>query len=215
MLVDIILILVLALFTFIGWKRGMILTLFSLFSLIIAFFLASLFSPLTTKLVQSTGADESIQSSVYELLQDNASKGIRDAAEELPLPGFMINDIVEGASGTVDDTLKDVSVSATEVICGVIGFAIAFVVALLLLKLIKVLLKLATRLPAINKADKIGGIVAGLFSGLMCVSVFLFILSAFVYFDFPRTVMEMVEDSTLTKFLYESNLIGKFASLLF
>ena len=105
--------------------------------------------------------------------------------------------------------------SATDVICGIIGFAIAFIVALLLLKLIKVLLKLATKLPVIKQADKVGGLAAGLLSGLVSVSIFLFILSAFVYFDFPRTVMEMVEDSTLTKFLYESNIIGKFASLLF
>lgn len=215
MLVDIILILVLAIFVFIGWKRGMVLTLFSLFSLVIAFFIASLVSPLTTKLVKVTGVDESIQSSVYEILEENASKGIRDAADELPLPSFMIDDIVEGTSGTVDNTLKNVSESATDVICGIIGFAIAFVAALLLLQLIKVLLKLATKLPVIKQADKIGGIAAGLLSGLVSVSIFLFILSAFVYFDFPRTVMEMVEDSTLTKFLYESNLIGKFASLLF
>ena len=222
MLVDIILILVLALFVFIGWKRGMMLTLFSLFSLIIAFFLASLFAPVVSMGIESTGIADSIQTSlseyVYEALEDNASKGIEDAAESLPLPGFMIDDIVEGTKGNVDNTLKGVSKSiaksATSVICGMIAFAIVFVLALIALQVLKILLKLATKLPVIKQADKIGGIIAGLLSGIVSVSVFLLIISAFVYFDFPRTVMEMVEDSTLTKLLYDSNILGRFLSLM-
>ena len=82
------------------------------------------------------------------------------------------------------------------------------------MQVIKKLLKIVVSLPIVSKVDKIGGLAIGLVQGILFVLVVLLLVSALSSASFMQGTVEAIESSTLTKFIYEGNFIGKIIAAL-
>ena len=80
MLIDIVLIAILSLFIFIGWKRGLVMSVFLLGSTIVAIFLASVFSPVVATGLEKMGLPEKIAPTFSSYAEDAINEKLEEKA---------------------------------------------------------------------------------------------------------------------------------------
>lgn len=230
MLIDIIFILIVAVFIFIGWKRGFMLSVFSLVSTVVAIILASILSPVVSSWIESTAVAKSmetkftsyVETALNESMDTMTEIEIEKAVQELPLPEFLVEEIperlsdatVEMSSEAVEQISVEIGNEASKIVCGLIGFVVVFIIVIILLQIIKYVLKLTSNLPIIRQADKIGGIAFGFAEGVIFVMVVLLLVSVFSSMSQMQGLLNMIQESSLTKFAYENNFIGEIISNL-
>lgn len=226
MIVDIILVAIIALAIFIGWKRGLVMSVFLLGSTILAIILASLLSPVVSAGLEKVGLADAmspkftayVESALTEDFEEQGAPDIDAAIEKLPLPDFLSEKISENIDGTAESTISSISgkigAEAAKLVCALIAFAIIFVLVMILMQIAKVALKVVVKIPIVKQADKIGGIIVGFIQGGLFVLVVLLFISAMSSVEFMQSIVKAVEGSTLTKFLYEANFVGKIISAL-
>lgn len=226
MIVDIILIAIMAIAVFVGWKRGLVMSVFLLGATIIAIFVASVLSPVVSTGLEKLGVADAMEpkfSSVVEetLMEEYNEKGSVDvdsAIEKLPLPSFLTekisSDVNDKAEESISKISKDIGAKAAKLACAVIAFIIIFVLVIIVMQVVKIALKIAVKLPLVKQTDKIGGILVGFLQGALFVLVFLLFVSTLSSAEFMSGIVKAIENSTITAFLYESNFIGKIFSAL-
>lgn len=226
MLIDIVLIAILSLFIFIGWKRGLVMSVFLLGSTIVAIFLASVFSPVVATGLEKMGLPEKMaptfssyaEDAINEKLEEKATIKTEQAVENLPLPGFVKDKVVEKvdevAAEEVSKIADSIGMEAAKAVCALIAFVLIFVLVLILMQVVKGVLKFAVKLPLVKQVDKTAGIAVGFVQGGLLIFIALLLVSILSSFSFMQGTIEAIENSTITKFLYESNFIGKIISNL-
>lgn len=226
MLVDIILIAVLALFVFIGWKRGLVMSIFLLASTILAIFLAGVLSPVVSEGLEKLGAAEKMAPTFTEYIEDvmqeeyleKGKSNVNNATKSLPLPGFIKDKLAVNveyvAQEEISELAGDIGLRAAELVCALLAFVIVFVLVMIIMMVLKRVLKIVVKIPILKQTDQIGGIIIGFVQGALFVLVVLLVISVLASASYMHTVVEAVENSTITKFVYESNFIGKIISKL-
>ena len=226
MLVDIIIISLLALFVFIGWKRGLVMSVFLLGSTILAIFLASIFAPVVSTGLEKLGVADKlaptfsaqVEGAISEELGGNATVKVELATDKLPLPAFVKEEVAKKvdvvAAKEVSEIADSIGLEAAKIVCALIAFVIVFVLVLVLMQVAKGALKIAVNLPLVKQADKIGGIAIGFVQGALFILVALLFVSIFSSYSCMQTIVREIEKSTITNFIYESNLIGEIISKL-
>lgn len=226
MLVDIILIAVIGLAVFLGWKRGLVLSVFLLGSTILAIFLASILSPVVSMGLDKMGVAKAmtpgfssiVEESLTEEYEKSKEIDIETATEKLPLPSFLSEEISTKVDDTAEESISKISnkigSQAAGVVCSIIAFVIVFIIVMIAMQIIKAALKIVVKLPFLNRVDKIGGIIVGFIEGVLFVLVFLLFVSALSPVGFMQSAVRAIENSTITRFLYESNFVGKIISLI-
>lgn len=226
MLVDIIIIALLALFVFIGWKRGLVMSVFLLASTILAIFLASIFAPVVSTGLEKLGVADKlapkfsaqVEEAIAEELGENAVVKLEIATDKLPLPSFVKEEVVqkidEVAEAEVSEIADSIGLEAAKIVCVLIAFVIVFILVLIMMQVVKGVLKIAVSLPLVKQVDKIGGIAIGFVQGALFILVALLFISIFSSYSCMQTIVKEIEKSTITNFIYESNLIGEIISKL-
>ena len=187
---DIVMVAVLALSIFIGYKRGLIMTAFSLASVIIAVVLAQMLNPIVYNAVAATEFDEKIEQKVTAYIEDvYEEKAVpvleqkrEDIIKEAGLPSFLEKIIIESDSAalkTAENEMKKVSVAAAEFTVKLLCFVLVAVIIVILLTLLMFALKIVSKLPVIKTFNAGGGAIAGAVIGLgivyiVCVAVYAF-----------------------------------------
>lgn len=187
---DIVMVAVLALSIFIGYKRGLIMTAFSLASVIIAVVLAQMLNPIVYNAVAATEIDEKIEQKVTAYIEDvYEEKAVpvleqkrEDIIKEAGLPSFLEKIIIESDSAalkTAENEMKKVSVAAAEFTVKLLCFVLVAVIIVILLTLLMFALKIVSKLPVIKTFNAGGGAIAGAVIGLgivyiVCVAVYAF-----------------------------------------
>ena len=179
-----------ALSIFIGYKRGLIMTAFSLASVIIAVVLAQMLNPIVYNAVAATEIDEKIEQKVTAYIEDvYEEKAVpvleqkrEDIIKEAGLPSFLEKIIIESDSAalkTAENEMKKVSVAAAEFTVKLLCFVLVAVIIVILLTLLMFALKIVSKLPVIKTFNAGGGAIAGAVIGLgivyiVCVAVYAF-----------------------------------------
>lgn len=224
MLVDIIVVVLVLGFILIGWKRGFLLSIYSLFSVVIAIILACVLSSVVSSGIQKTGLPNKLETKISSYVETeltekfgaNADVNAEQAAEELPLPEFIAGKIAdsikENAAQPIQSISKSIGVKSADFVCSVIAFTLVFFIVMVAMIVIRSVLKLATKLPVIKQADTVGGILIGFAEGVLLICVLALLLSIFSSAECMRPIVSAVEGSHIAKYIYETNFIGKFIS---
>ena len=187
-IVDIVLILIILLFAILGAHKGMILTLFSLISIVLGLFggryVADLLTPPLVKqaapmlegLVQEyitvflSGADTAVQSSgiLWELLHNLMEEGL-SAAEPVA---------------------AELAAALAETIIHPVLFLVSFVLILIICWFIAHALDLVARLPVLNTLNSLGGLILGLVKGALLVIILTPLLLHFLENRIPSSLLE-------------------------
>jgi uncharacterized membrane protein required for colicin V production len=202
----------------IGMKVGLIKTVFSLISLVLALILTVWISPLVKDFISDNEKFyDSVTSKVEKMLpfDEEEAKANEQVSiiEGLKLPQSIKDSLIENNNSEV---YKELSISSfkayisnylTGIIFNALAFIITFVAILIILWIISIALDLISKLPLLNQINKTAGLLAGLVHGLIIVWLFFILLTVFGGAEFGQKALEMVEESKVLSIIYNNNFL--------
>lgn len=194
MLLDLIIVLIIVLSTFIGYKRGLVKTAIDILSFFIALVISiALYKTLGNMVINNTEIDEKIEATIISKI---TVEDLKEKYEILP------NGLVEAGENTINDMAK----SSAENIIYIGAFIILFIVLKIGLMFVKVLADLITKLPIIKQFDKTGGIIYGLIKGILIVTV-IFAVISLTSPMINEKYINTINNSVIGSLLYNHNLL--------
>ena len=175
---DIIIVCIIILCVYMGYKKGLVRTVMSFLSFIIAYIAANIFSPPLSEFLYSNWIKPAFVSGVTSKIDDIITPDIdlnKLVADKQPEFAGMVEDygvelsevdkwVSEGAtSGNVAENLVE---PVAQGVANFIAFAAVFVASLILLKILVSLMDSVAKLPVLNLLNKIGGTAVGVVYGL-------------------------------------------------
>jgi len=216
-IILLIVILILILSVLNGYRQGLIKAVFSMFIMVIALFLASQLMPVLGKALQKTPVytviNQSIESTIVSTITvptDKVTEQV-DVINELPLPGFLQNALIENNNSQIYDALgindftAYISNYLTCLILNAISFIILLIAIFIILKIIGHALNLISKLPLLNGINKIGGIVLGLVNGLIMLWIACVIITIFAGTSWAQYIFQSINDSAVLRLIYNNN----------
>lgn len=223
--IDIVLIVLLVVFVAIGFWKGFIFSVLSLFSVFINFILSlfltkpisSLFNGwgLETKLASAfaskissihTGFDTNMIGMNQEQINNHVSTTLSEG--DFPFKSMferMIDFSPEAVAHKTNLTLTDIlSKSLGNFFSLVISFTVAFLLISLVLWLIGFISKKAKQVEGIRVVDRLLGVVFGLIRGAIAISTIFTVLAFFKEDGILQTVFEYIDSSTIGSWVYEN-----------
>jgi uncharacterized membrane protein required for colicin V production len=216
---------VLAGYSFYGRQRGFIRTVFTLFSTIIALLLTSWFSPIVSKEVQK---NDKIMGFVTEKVSkvvdfDDTGSKISDQVnfiDKLPLPKSLKHTLVENnttdvyVAMAVENFEDYVSGSIARIIINAAVFLAVMLIITIGLAVLCETLNIISKLPLINGLNKTAGLLAGLLHGIIIVWIGCIILTMFSSTHLAQKMFTLINESTFLSTIYNNNLLLKFITNL-
>ena len=210
-IIDLIIVAMLAISIFLGYKKGLTKCIIKILSFVIALVVAAvLFKPVSNFIIEKTEIDDNIKQSIVNLVQDD----IQDSGEvkkDSNLPKVMVNYINETVENAVDEAKNNVVTVAAE---GIAVTTINIVVAILLFAIVRIALMfvsalstIITDLPIIKQVDKSGGILYGLVRALVIIFVIFAVISLISPMIEQTGVIENINKSVIGSILYNHNIL--------
>ena len=208
-IMDIIIIAVILLCTFIGYKKGLVGVIFKIISFFIAILVAILLSgPISNWIMENTSVAQEIEGALTEKL-------IEENVEEKEIEKEDINNtsqIVVDYINKYTTDVKNVGVRATarEITATTIRVVVIIVLYIgtkIILFFFRALVNALAELPIIKQFNKLGGTIYGLLKGILIVYVVLALLSLIAPMVNNVALFEMINSSILGNFMYNHNLI--------
>lgn len=198
-IIDILIVAFLALSVFLGYKKGFVSLAIKLCAFLIAILITFvLYRPLGNLIINTTSIDESIEDSIYNKVTETMQK---DSSGELT------NDLIESAKqGMLEQSARELAINIVYA-----GTAIVlFIIVRIILIFVNALANLIAKIPLIKQANELGGAIYGLLRGIVIIYLVLLIIY-FVGEFYPNNIAtQSINETTLTKVMYENNLFNIF-----
>lgn len=189
-LIDILLIAIILLSAFLGYKKGLVKLGTKLFAGIIAIILTIIiYKPVSGIIINKTQIDEQIRDTIIQ----NTSKAIDDKN----VSNVITNQIENEMLPTEAENISKGVVSAITAI-------ILFVIVKILLSIVISLLDFVAKLPILKQFNEIGGIIYGLLRGVLIVGICVLLMGAFTKINPESDLNDKIQNSNITKFIYEN-----------
>lgn len=211
-IVDIIIVALIVLSTFFGYKKGLTGVILKIFSFLIAVVLMlALYKPVSNFVIKNTTIDENIKAGVTEQLKklDINKESTTKEENESFVTEYINKYVNEAIEQGKEDVIEYVSDKLSIAIINVIMALIVFIVSMTVLLIISLFLKLLVKLPILRQIDKSGGIIYGILRAIIVIYVILAILSVMSAMIEDFSIIKAIEDSTIGNMMYNNNLILK------
>lgn len=202
---DIIIVLLLIISVYAGYKRGLIDVGFKLVAIIISI-LASLilYSPVTYFIINNTDVDEKIEEIIVKNGIVNAEKGNEESNELNQLIQSYAKDLaLETQNAMVQASAKPIAVK----VIGIIVMIAIFILTKIILFVLKTFTNIITKLPILKQCNEIAGLAYGLLRGFVIIYFILAIVFFVTTMIGSTIVNSVINESYVTKFLYNNNLM--------
>lgn len=224
---DFIVLAIIMVFGFIGFKIGFVLSIFKIASYFISIWISLKFYPKVADIFMETKVFENIKESILNnllmqkgVLISQTGEQVKQAAvdtivEKMPLPKFLKDDIVNRIPDPekiidINKVMEIISRELAKIIIYILSMVLLYILVRIAIVVAKYLLKGITQLPVLKQLDKLGGFALGAFEGLLTIYVIFAILMLFNSSPSFRQVYEIIETSKIAKFFYENNFIVDF-----
>jgi uncharacterized membrane protein required for colicin V production len=221
---DIVVIVLIAVFAFIGLKKGLTMSFFRVVTFFVCLFASLKLYPVLARILEKTAIFESIKNSIAgnliagQNVTASANSSVSGAAgtqamlDSLKIPGFFrksieANVLAEDGLNTLQSIADAVGGELAKIIISLISLAVIYLIIRLVIFAVSLLLKLITKLPVIKQADKLGGFIIGIFQGFLAVYALFALLMLFNANPAFAPVFKGIEDSMFAKSFYENNFI--------
>ncbi|HHW31168.1 MAG TPA: CvpA family protein [Clostridiaceae bacterium] len=221
---DFLVLAIIVLFTFIGLKKGFIISIFDIASFFISAVLSIKLYPKVAEFLNGIGVRSYFQTTIYKGLltqkdimvskmgSSDLSVSVSSFVNDLPVPGIMKNSMIEQIPNSQDiiginGVLDIVSAELSNVAVSIAALVALFIIIRVCLLIARVLLKGIANLPVLKQLDKAGGLVLGAVEGLLMVYI---IFSVIVFFNaWPQyeATFGAIDQSLIAKFFYSNNFI--------
>lgn len=205
--IDLIIIAIILLFTFIGYKRGLVKIAFSLCTFIVALIVTLiLYKPISSFVINNTEFDENIENAIIENILPN---GISANDEiDLKLEDNLYDSLLKEGTNTIQGVAETFSTKIIEMIV----FLILFTVAKIALRFVTFFADLVAKLPILNQFNHLGGIIFGFLQGTLIVLVILAFISLFAPM-LDESIINNINDSMIASRIYANNILLNFIAL--
>jgi len=203
-IVDLIIIAVVLLFIFLGYKKGLTGSLIKLLSFIIAIVVAFvLYKPVANAVIENTVIDDNIRTTL------RATLGVEDKTEntEENVPSTIMDNINKEIENATDEVKANVIDHTTITIVNIGSGIVIFLAVRVILVLISLFAKILTDLPVIKQVDKLGGLAYGAIEGIVIVYAVLAVISLTSVIWANNAVVTAIAKSSLGEMLYNNNII--------
>lgn len=203
-----------------GWRRGLIMTVFSMFATVIAIAISAQLSPQLSRTWQNTAFYEIVSERVEMTLlkgQDSQNDGEegednRGVINSLPLPDVVqnvlaSNDDAQNNMLGVSEFRKYIADSVTGIILNAISFVLVFVGVSIIMRIIIRCLNLLSRLPVIHTMNKMGGMLVGLLKGLILLWLICIVITIMSGTEAGIYLYGQINESPFLKYIYDNNMI--------
>lgn len=213
-LIDLIIVALIALFTFLGYKKGLIKVAFKILSFFIAILIAIvLFKPVSSLVINTTQIDDNLKNSISQKFQgiDLSVEITEEQSQGTPkfMVDFVNKYIAEAAEEATQNIAEVVSTKLTETIINAGVILGLYIVARILLIFARALLEGIANLPFLKQCNEVGGLVYGLLKGLFIVYFVLAIISLTSPMYPNAGFLKMIDESFVGSMMYNSNLLLK------
>ena len=196
-LIDLILIAIIALFAFIGYKKGLIKVAFNLISFILAIIISIvLYKPMSNFIINYTPLDDYIESTISERLN---SSEITDEETQNIVSNYYTN--IKNASTSV------ISSGISKTIINIACMIIVFITVKIILLFFKFAGDLIAKLPLIKPLNNAGGFIYGILKGFIIIYIFLALIAILSPIININNIVTMINSSILTNIMYNNNII--------
>ena len=211
-IIDLIVIGIIFLSTFLGYRKGLIGVAFKIASFIIAIIITLiLFKPISNDIINNTEFAQTIENTIVQKLSTAEIENGQIKQENSNLPEVIVNYINVGLQDTVneakDSIVKIVARNLAETIIDIIVIIGLFIITRLLLLFAKAILEAISEIPIIKQFNKAGGILYGILRGLLLIYLTLAIISLILPMLDKTAILNIINNSILTKILYNNNII--------
>ena len=208
-IIDIITVAIMALFIFIGYKKGLIKVALGLVAIIVSILIALIFyRPAANFIINNTQLDNIISENIYNKIKDVDFNNITvEEKEKNQILKIADKQIKKALEESRDNTAQYVSDSLTRTIIegiSLIGLIIMLRIALLALNLLS---DVVASLPIIKQFNKSGGILYGIIEGLFIINLIFAILYILNPIVSNSKIEQMVNQTKLSKLIYQNNVI--------
>lgn len=196
-IVDLIIVAIIALSVFLGYRKGLVSLAIGACTFIIALAVTLiLYRPVGNLIINTTGIDEMLQNTILEKVNEVMEQDTNQT-----------NQLIESAkNGLLPETSKTL---ANNIVYGGV-MLILFIGTKLALRLVKAIANLIAKLPIISQFNKLGGALYGILRGALLVYVVLMIISIIGTVNPNNVLHKDINESTLGKLMYENNIINAF-----
>lgn len=209
-IVDIIVIAIIALSVYLGYRKGLIALAIQLCAVIIALVATLiLYKPISALIIDNTSLDENIQNAILEKAENNDENNTQENNNENNQVANAENiNVTEENSITsiMPEVAKELSINIINIgVMLILYFAIKIA-----LHFVTALANLVAKIPIIKQINKLGGIIYGLLRGILLIYVVLLLISFAGQINPENALHKEIKQSFITKEMYEHNIINIF-----
>ncbi len=186
MIIDIIFIAILAIGAYLGAKKGLIKSVWSIGAWILTIILVKMMAEPVCEIISNTSLYISLREGIFDKI---SQKGIEGFA-------FIPQSVITNMAGDAVGALSDIIARA-------LSYIILIIAIRLLLSVVFVVVDLISKLPIISGANKLTGAIIGVINALI-ISVVILSLISVLGIDFA---VLSIQDSIIVKYLYNNNIL--------
>ena len=201
-IIDIIIIAIIAISTFLAYKKGLIALAIKLCAFIIAIVVTFiLYNPVSNLVINVTNIDETVQNAILEKTTDLINQ------EEIANQNETMQNLINQAKeGTLPEASRELAISIVKF--GVM--IILFLAVRIGLVFVTALANMLAGLPIIKQLNKSGGIVYGLLRGIILVYAIFMIMVIVQKVNPTMNIEENIKETFIAKYMYEHNVLNIF-----
>lgn len=238
MVVDIIILIVILVFLMIDRKRGLALSILSIFSIVISIALSlALYEPVENYLKNNTKMEAQISNSIKKDLEkqnenkqednENATNEVENSVESndektakngktgnaiISIQGNLegyINQEKEKIETTKEAAIDKATTDITENVMKAVSFIIVYILVTIILLVLKLVIKIFTKIPGISSIDRFGGGIIGIIEGALIVYIVISIISIIQPSPNNGEPAQTIDSSYVGSYIYENNVLRK------
>ena len=190
-IIDIILIAIVLLSAFLGYKKGLVKLGAKLFAGIIAIILTIIvYKPVSGMIINNTSIDEKIKDTIIQNATD-----VIDKNEQMPnsITNQLENNILPEQA---ENLSKNVVYAVTAVVL--------FIFVKIILSIVISLMDFVASLPLLKQFNEVGGIVYGLVRGVLIVGICILLMGAYTKINPESGLNSKIQSTYITKMIYEN-----------
>lgn len=192
-IIDIVLIGIVLLSAFLGYKKGLVKLGAKLFASIIAIVLTIIiYRPISDMIINNTQFDEKIKDTV-----------IQNTTNFLDENSHVSDPMIEQVkNGMLPEEAEKISKSVVYAVTAIV----LFIVVKITLSIVISLIDFIVNLPILKEFNEIGGILYGIIRGVLIVCICIWLMGVFAKINPDSSLNDRIEESYLTKIIYENML---------
>ncbi len=206
-LFDIILLTLLVISIIIGYRRGLVKSVWKIVALVVTIVLVMALKSTAVSLLSESRFANTVHTKISENINMPEGGGV-NIAENLNLPEFMqdtVNDGItagEEAAGTVSDAATD---ALTNVIITIVACVSLFIIIRLILMALRMVMNVVTKVPGIKSVNRLLGALLGAVNMVFIIFLLLAVMSIFAPAD--SNMSDAVNNSYIVKYFYNYNIL--------